>query len=165
MFTKSIPLIFLLASATTAFGGIGIPLPWSPIEPITTTTETTTETTSTRTKNDPSLFLGFSWTLGGPGSGGGTPGLTLKILSTNKRDAVAAAAGVTYNFDGTFGCDAGLGYNTRAASMTVGYDFCKRGLQFGLGGTQKPKSVTTTTTTTTTTETTSGGGPIFIGGM
>jgi len=129
MFTKSIPLIFLLASATTAFGG---QLP----------------TTTTTTKNDPSLFLGLSWTLGGSGSGGGTPGLTLKILSTNKRDAVAAAAGVTYNFDGTFGCDVGLGYNTSGASMTVGYDFCKRGLQFGLGGTQKPKTVTTTTTTT-----------------
>jgi hypothetical protein len=134
MFTKSIPLIFLLASATTAFGG-------NDIVPLPTTTTTTT------TKNDPSLFLGLSWTLGGSGSGGGTPGLTLKILSTNKRDAVAAAAGVTYNFDGTFGCDAGLGYNTSGASMTVGYDFCKRGLQFGLGGTQKPKTVVTTTTT------------------
>jgi hypothetical protein len=46
MFTKSIPLIFLLASATTAFGGDIGPLP------ITTTTTTI--------KNEPSLFLGLS---------------------------------------------------------------------------------------------------------
>jgi len=129
MFKKLMPLALLIASATTSFAG----------SPVTTTT--------TSIKNDPSLFLGLSWTLGGSGSGGGTPGLTLKVLSTNKRDAVAAAAGVTYNFDGTFGCDAGLGYNMSDVSMTLGYDFCKRGVQFGLGGTQKPKTTTTTTTT------------------
>ena len=132
MFTKFIPLVFVLASATASFGGeVIIP-------------------TTTSVKNDPSLFLGLSWTFGGAGIGGasgigGTPGLTLKLLSTNKRDAAAAAVGVTYNFDGTFGCDLGLGYNTSDASMTLGYDFCKRGVQFGVGGTKKPDTVTTTT--------------------
>lgn len=71
--------------------------------------------------------------------------MTLKLLSTNKRDAPAAAAGVTYNFDGTFGCDLGLGYNASDATLTFGYDFCKRGVQIGLGGTKKPDTVTTTT--------------------
>ena len=129
MFKKFIPLVFVLASATSSFAG----------EPPTSTT--------TSIKNDVSLFLGLSWTFGGSGVAGGSPGVTLKVLSTNKRDAVAAAAGVTYNFDGTFGCDVGLGYNTSDATLTAGYDICKRGLQFGLGGTQKPKTVVTTTTT------------------
>jgi hypothetical protein len=126
MFTKLIPLAFLLASATSSFGGdVPQPLP------------------TTSVKNDPSLFLGFGWTFGGSNIGGGTPGLTLKLLSTNKRNAPAAVAGVTYNFDGTIGCDLGLGYNTSDASLTFGYDFCKRGVQIGLGGTKKPDTVTT----------------------
>jgi hypothetical protein len=128
MFKKLVPLVFVLASATASFAGDVFP-------PMTTTTTT---------NNDPSLFLGLTWTFGGSGIGAGTPGVTLKLFSTNKRDAAAAAAGVTYNFDGTFGCDLGLGYNTSDASMTLGYDFCKRGIQFGLGGTKKPDTVTTT---------------------
>ena len=126
MFKKLVPLVFVVASATASFGG--------QLPPTTTTT----------TNNDPSLFLGLTWTFGGSGIGGGTPGVTLKLLSTNKRDAAAASAGVTYNFDGTFGCDLGVGYNTSDASMTFGYDFCKRGIQFGVGGTKKPDTVTTT---------------------
>lgn len=128
MFTKLIPLAFLLASATTSFAGESLP-------PAPTTTTV---------KNNASLFLGFGWTFGGSGIGGGTPGLTLKLLSTNKRNAAALAAGVTYNFDGTIGCDLGVGYNSRGPSMTFGYDFCKRGVQFGLGATKKPKTVTNT---------------------
>ena len=83
MFKKFIPLAFVLASATSAFAG--------------SISEPTTTTTTSSIKNDPSLFLGLSWTLGGQDVGGGTPGVTLKILSTNERDAPAAAAGVTYN--------------------------------------------------------------------
>ncbi|MEX1662725.1 hypothetical protein AB4874_13865 [Thioclava sp. 15-R06ZXC-3] len=131
MFTKFVPLVFVLASATASFAG--------ELAPPTTTT--------TSVKNDPSLFLGLSWTFGGTGIGGGTPGVSLKLLSTNKRDAPAASAGVTYNLDGTFGCDLGIGYNTSDASMTFGYDFCKRGVQFGVGGTKKPDTVTTTSVT------------------
>jgi hypothetical protein len=123
MSKKLIPLVFVLASATASFAG-----------------DATIQTT---VKNDPSLFLGFGWTFGGSDIGAGTPGLTLKLLSTNKRNAPAAAAGVTYNFDGTFGCDLGLGYNTSDATLTFGYDICKRGVQFGLGATKKPKTVTT----------------------
>jgi hypothetical protein len=54
--------------------------------------------------------------------------------------------GVTYNFDGTFGCDLGLGYNMSGATLTASYDFCKQGPQLSLGGTKKPDTVTTTTT-------------------
>jgi hypothetical protein len=130
MSKKLIPLVFVLASATASFAGILPP-------PITSTTTV---------KNNASLFLGFGWTFGGSNIGAGTPGLTLKLLSTNKRNAPAATAGVTFNFDGTFGCDLGLGYNTSDATLTFGYDICKRGVQFGLGATKKPKTVTTTTT-------------------
>lgn len=126
MFKKLIPLIFLITSATTAFGQ-----------------EFYEQKPTSSIKNNASLFLGFSFTLGGAGSGAGTPGLTLKVLSTNKRNAVAASAGVTYNFDGTLGCDIGLGYNSSDATLTLGYDICKRGVQFGLGATTKPKTVTT----------------------
>jgi hypothetical protein len=126
MFKKFIPLVFVLASATSAFAGSPPPQ------------------TTTSIENDPSLFFGLSWTLSGQNVGGGTPGVTLKVLSTNERDAPAAVAGVTYNFDRTFGCDLGLGYNTSDATLTVGYDFCKSGMQFSLGATQNPDTIVTT---------------------
>ncbi len=109
----------------------------------------TPTTTTTTTKTDPTLFLGLSWTFGpGVSSTGGTPGVTLKLLSTNKRNAAAFAAGVTYNFDGSIGCDLGLGYNSSgSASLTLGYDICKHSAQFGLGASGMPKTTTTTTTT------------------
>ncbi len=84
--------------------------------------------------DDPALFLGLTWTLGDNGSGNSTAGLSLKVISTNEDDEAAAAAGVTYNFDGTFGCDLGLAYNADDLTGTITYDFCQRGPQFGLGG-------------------------------
>lgn len=54
---------------------------------------------------DVALFAGLSWTFG---DGGGKPGFTMKALSDDEADTAAFTAGVTYNFDGTFGCDAGL---------------------------------------------------------
>ncbi|MGQ0565860.1 MAG: hypothetical protein ACT4OK_12415 [Gemmobacter sp.] len=108
--------------------------------------------TTSSTNNDPSLFLGLAWTFGGeglassPSSAGGSAGLTLKLLSTNERNAGAFAGGVTYNFDGTWGCDLGLAYNADDATVTFGYDICKRGLQVGLGGTKKPDTTTSTYT-------------------
>jgi len=128
MFKRLIPLVFVLASATESFAG------GEPLSPTTTTT----------VENNASLFLGFGWTFGGSNIAAGTPGVSVKLLSTNERNAPAAAAGVTYNFDGTFGCDLGLGYNMSDATLTFGYDICQRGVQFGLGATTKPKTVTTT---------------------
>lgn len=104
-------------------------------------------TTTTTTKTDPTLFLGLSWTFSpGVSSTGGMAGVTLKLLSTNKRNSGAVAAGVTYNFDGSFGCDLGLGYNSAgSATLTLGYDICKHAPQFGLGASGRAKTTTTTT--------------------
>lgn len=91
--------------------------------------------------NDPSLFLGLAWSFGGSGaasSAGGTAGITLKVLSSNERDAAAIGAGVTYNFDGSFGCDISLAWNDQDLTLTAGYDLCRKGLQMGLGATKKP---------------------------
>ncbi len=84
--------------------------------------------------DDPALFLGLTWTLGNNASGDSTGGVSLKVLSTDEEDKGALAAGVTYNFDGTIGCDLGLAYNAEDITGTVSYDFCKQGPQFGLGG-------------------------------
>jgi len=111
-----------LVAGTSAFAG-------APVPPPTTYT----------LKTDPTVFLGFAWTFGNGGAES-SPGLTVKILSTNKRDAAAAAAGVTYNFDGTFGCDIGAAYNSGGGAVTLSWDFCRRGPQIGIGGvTSKPK--------------------------
>ncbi len=101
--------------------------------------------TTTTTKAQPTLFLGLSWTLGqGASSSGGTSGITLKVLSTNRRNAGAFAAGVTYNFDHTFGCDLGVAYNgSGIETLSLGYDICKRGPQISVGASGKPKTKTT----------------------
>jgi hypothetical protein len=113
----AMPLFF---AAGLAFAGI---------LPVTTTTTTTT------TKTDPTLFLGLSWTFG----------VTLKVLSTNQRNAGAFAAGVTYNFDNTFGCDVGVAYNgSGIETLSLGYDLCKRAPQISVGFSGKPKTTTTT---------------------
>jgi len=104
----------------------------------------TTTITEKHTKTDPTLFLGLTWTFGGAQPAMNNAGISLKILSTNKREALAAAAGVTYNFDGTFGCDIGAGYNFDEVTLTGGWDFCKGAPQMGLGATSKPKTTTTT---------------------
>lgn len=108
---------------------------------------------TTTTKTDPTLFLGLSWTFGKGGSGASaTPGITLKALSTNKRKSGALAAGVTYNFDGSFGCDLGVGFNSSgSATVTAGWDLCKGAPQFSLGASGKPKTTTTTTASPTAT--------------
>ncbi|MGV8989421.1 MAG: hypothetical protein ACOH2H_24645 [Cypionkella sp.] len=107
-------------------------------------------TTTTTTKTDPTLFLGLSWTFGqGSSSAGGSSGVTLKVLSTNKRNAGAFAAGVTYNFDRTIGCDLGVAYSgSGIETLTLGYDLCKRAPQISVGASGKPKTTTTTTVIT-----------------
>jgi hypothetical protein len=104
-------------------------------------------TTTTTTKTEPTLFLGLSWTFGqGASSAEGSSGVTLKVLSTNKRNAGALAAGVTYNFDSSIGCDLGVAYNGRGIeTLTLGYDLCKRAPQISVGASGKPKTKTTTT--------------------
>jgi hypothetical protein len=118
----AVPLLFV---ASSAFAGKDL---------VITTTET-----------NPALFLGLSWTFApGASSEGGSSGVTLKILSTNERNAGALTAGVTYNFDSTIGCDLGVAYNGSAsAGLTLSYDLCKRAPQISVGVSSKPEITTT----------------------
>ena len=99
---------------------------------------------TTTTETNPALFLGLSWTFApGASSEGGSSGVTLKILSTNERNAGALTAGVTYNFDSTIGCDLGVAYNGSASeSLTLSYDLCKRAPQISVGASNEPKTTT-----------------------
>ena len=104
------------------------------------------QVTTTTTETDPTLFLGLSWTFSqGISTVGGSSGVTLKVLSTNARNAGALEAGVTYNFDETIGCDLGVAYNGSASqTLTVGYDLCKRAPQMSVGASGQPKTKTET---------------------
>ncbi|GAA6207848.1 hypothetical protein NBRC116601_11410 [Cognatishimia sp. WU-CL00825] len=103
---------------------------------------------------DPTFFAGFTWTFGGQSSassvasagsdGSNGLGFTLKVLSTNEPNTLAGALGVTYYFDGTFGCDAGAAYNHGVSSLTLTYDFCRGEPQIGLGVIREPSSTTIT---------------------
>lgn len=115
----------LILSASLAFAGTALP--------------------TTTTKSNATLFLGLSWTFGSS-SGSGTSGVTLKALSTNKPSTGALAAGVTYNFDQTFGCDIGVAYNGSGhETLTMGYDLCKRAPQISVGASGRAKTTTTGT--------------------
>ena len=98
----------------------------------------------TTTETNTALFLGLSWTFAqGASSEGGSSGVTLKIFSTNERNAGALTAGVTYNFDSTIGCDVGVAYNGSASeSLTLSYDLCKRAPQISVGASNEPKTTT-----------------------
>ena len=120
----AVPFLFV---ASLAYAGL-------PPLPTTTTTET-----------NPALFLGLSWTFAPAASSeSGSSGVTLKIFSTNERDAGALTAGVTYNFDSTIGCDVGVAYNgSSSEGMTLSYDLCKRAPQISAGASNEPKTTTT----------------------
>jgi hypothetical protein len=64
----------------------------------------------------------------------GSVGVSLKVLSTNKEDRGAVAAGVTF-FPRTnkFGIDVGAGYVFRNAAVTLGWDFLNSNPQIALG--------------------------------
>lgn len=94
----------------------------------------------TRDVYDPTFFAGVTWTFGG-----GTPGkagVTLKYLSTNEPNVAAAAAGITYNFDNTIGCDLGVGYGIEEVTLTATYDLCQRAPQMSIGATHAPSTET-----------------------
>lgn len=93
---------------------------------------------------EPTFFLGLTWSLGGPNFGSAVPGssnvgVTLKYLSTNEPDTLAASVGVTYFLDGSIGCDAGVGLNHDSASLGLSYDFCRQAPQISLGAIEKPE--------------------------
>ncbi|GEM_PF-2109054 len=74
---------------------------------------------------------------------GGSTGVTLKILSTNKQDKAVVALGVSYfpnHAANKLGLDLGLGYNFRRGAATVGWDFLHNEVQgaIGFSDTKKP---------------------------
>jgi len=96
------------------------------------------------------LLASCTWSYAGAGlmlgvayDFGGSAGVTLKILSTNKQDKPLAAAGVSY-FPGdtvnVWGFDVDAGYNYRYSAGTLGWDFLHSKVQAAVGysPTKKP---------------------------
>ncbi|MEE2946437.1 MAG: hypothetical protein VX444_14810 [Pseudomonadota bacterium] len=101
----------------------------------------------TTTDYDPTFFAGFTWSIGGAvsaASGSNPFGFSLRYLSTNEPDKLAGAIGVTYFFDGTFGCDIGGGLNNGGGSLVFAYDFCRNAPVISIGGIKKPDTTTMT---------------------
>ena len=85
----------------------------------------------------PMLMLGISHNFGG------STGLTLKVLSTNREHKAAVAAGITYfpKAEGRpWGADVGVGYNLRNAAVTIGYDWLNKQWQVGAGAANTRRS-------------------------
>lgn len=105
---------------------------------------------TTTTDYDPTFFAGFTWSIGGAvsaASGSNPFGFSLRYLSTNEPDKLAGAIGVTYFFDGTFGCDIGGGLNNGGGSLVFAYDFCRNAPVISIGGIKKPDTTTMTYST------------------
>ena len=88
---------------------------------------------------DPGFMLGICHNFGG------STGVTIKVLSTNKQDKAVAALGVSYFPDDAanklgLGLDLGLGYNFRRSAAAVGWDFLHNQVQgaIGFSDTKKP---------------------------
>ena len=85
---------------------------------------------SSLAKADAGIFFGISYAFGGGG-----PGISLKVLSSDKEDKAVAGAGVSYYplAAKPFGVDVGVGYNFNNAGVMVGYDFLQNGVQVSAG--------------------------------
>ncbi len=79
------------------------------------------------------LMLGLSVNFGGGKDA--AYGVTAKLLSSNVRDSIVGAAGVTYFMDngGYFGADAGLGYTFDHSALVLSYDFLNNRPQVSAG--------------------------------
>lgn len=81
---------------------------------------------------NPGVFFGVVYSFGA----GGGPGISLKVLSTNKEDHVVVGAGASfYPLASTnrFGVDADVGYLSKDFAATAGWDFLQQGVQLGVG--------------------------------
>ncbi|MGM9426895.1 hypothetical protein [Hydrogenophaga sp. MI9] len=79
---------------------------------------------------EPGVMLGISHNFGGD------TGITLKLLSTDRRDKLAAAVGVSYfpwAATRSWGFDTSVGYTFRHGALTLGYDWLNGQVQLGLG--------------------------------
>jgi hypothetical protein len=88
---------------------------------------------------DPGFMLGLSYNFGG------SFGVTVKVLSTNKQEKAVASLGASYMFGDSpskFGIDLGGGYNFKNdVTATVGWDFMNSQVQtaVGVANTKKKK--------------------------
>lgn len=83
----------------------------------------------------PSVMLGVAFNFGG-GAANSNVGITLKLLSSDRRNRAVGAVGVTFfpwGDDVAFGLDAGIGYNFRNGAAVVSYDFLNASPQFSAG--------------------------------
>ena len=77
---------------------------------------------------NPGVFVGLTYDFGGQW------GVSLKLLSTDRQDRAAVAAGVTYHpSNKTWGADAGVAYLMRDSAATFGWDFLRSKFQMGVG--------------------------------
>lgn len=79
---------------------------------------------------EPGVMVGVSHNFGGD------TGITFKLLSTDRRDKLAAAVGVSYfpwAATQSWGFDTSVGYTFRRGALTVGYDWLNGQVQLGLG--------------------------------
>ena len=87
-------------------------------------------TFSTLANADAGVFFGLSYAFGGGG-----PGVSLKVLSSDEEKKAVVGAGVSYYPLATnhFGADVGIGYNFNNAGVMLGYDFLQKGVQVSAG--------------------------------
>lgn len=81
---------------------------------------------------NPGVFFGVVYAFGA----GGGPGVSLKVLSSNKEDRAVVGAGASfYPLAPTnrFGVDADVGYLSKDFAATVGWDFLQQGVLVGVG--------------------------------
>jgi len=85
---------------------------------------------STTAMASPGLMFGISYNFGG------TFGITVKALTSNKQHRGVGEVGLSYfpTAPGSkFGVDAGAGYNFHNGSVTLGWDFLNSKVQLGAG--------------------------------
>ncbi len=76
----------------------------------------------------PGILFGLSYNFGG------SVGLSLKVLSTNKENHGALAVGTSYYpLTKKFGLDTGVAYLTKDAAVSLGWDFLGNKPQVGVG--------------------------------
>jgi hypothetical protein len=84
--------------------------------------------------SSPTFMLGVSFSFGGQASP--QPGVTLNVLSSNRRDRFVGAAGVTWypmSQGNQIGLGAGLGYTFNHGAVVMGYDFLNQQPQVSVG--------------------------------
>ena len=79
---------------------------------------------------EPGVMFGMSHNFGG------STGVTFKVLSTDRKERVAAALGLSYfptQEPRAWGVDTSMGYTLHRGALTLGYDWLNEQMQLGLG--------------------------------